>query len=111
MITALIRIFKIIETILSSQTGKPNGAKFSDSLFSHLGDGEESDPGEDDEGHGVEPAADVGEEPEGQAELDRVEDVLDEDKLAHLGDHQVQLVSGALGNGINLLLGDRGLNT
>jgi len=44
--------------------------------FYHLGDGEETNPRQDDEGHGIEPAADVGEEPEGESKLDGVQHVL-----------------------------------
>ncbi len=41
-----------------------------------LWDGEETNPWEDDEGHGIEPAADVGHEPERDSKLDRVQHVL-----------------------------------
>ena len=48
--------------------------------LSHLGDGEEADPGHDGEGHRVEPAAKVGEEPQRQTELEGLDPVLDEEQ-------------------------------
>ena len=50
------------------------------------GQGEEADPGEDDQGHHVEPGADVGEAPEAEDKLDGVEPVLEEEEAAELHD-------------------------
>ena len=36
----------------------------------YLRDGEESNPGHQDQSHGVEPTADVGKDPQGKSELD-----------------------------------------
>ena len=48
----------------------------SKSLKTDLGDGKETDPRENDESHGIEPAPNVGQEPERDSELDRVQHVL-----------------------------------
>ena len=42
----------------------------------YLGDWEKSDPPQDEEGHGVEPTSNVGEDPEWKTKLDGVEHVL-----------------------------------
>ena len=67
------------------------------SSASHLGQSEEPDPRDDDEGHRVEASADVGEEPQAEAELGRVDEILDEEETAQLGQAKVDLVHGAGG--------------
>lgn len=72
----------------------------------NLGDTEDGDPGEDDEGHGVEPGADVGQEPEAGAELDGLEHVLDQEETSQLGEAEVELAADAAGEAVDLVLGD-----
>ena len=64
-----------------------------------LGQGEESDPRKDDEGEGVEPGADVGQEPKAEAELDGVNHALDEEEPAELGQDGVEGGGEAGGHG------------
>ena len=61
-------------------------------LLVELWCGEESNPGNDEEGQHVEPGADVGQQPEGETELDGVDHVLHEEETTKFcGD----LVDGA----------------
>ena len=53
---------------------------------------EQCDPGKDEEGQHVEPGTDVGQQPQGETELDRVHHVLDQEQAAELGG---ELVEGA----------------
>ena len=72
----------------------------------HFGYREGSDPGEDDEGHGVEPGADVGEAPQAQAELDGVDHVVHEEESAQLRRGDGQLLRQGLGHVLEVLRGD-----
>ena len=74
--------------------------------FTNLGNGEESNPREDDESHGVEPAANVGQEPKGDTELDGVQHVFNEEESPELGEGAVHLLGGGGGNALHLLAGD-----
>jgi len=71
-----------------------------------LGKGEGSNPGKDDEGHGVEPGADVGDAPQAEAELDGVHHVVNQEQAAQLGHGRVHLLGDALGVGLHVLRGD-----
>jgi len=51
--------------------------------------GEASYPGQDDQGHHVEPGADVGQAPQAEDELNSVKDALEEEKSAQLHDGRV----------------------
>lgn len=77
----------------------------------YLWDGEESDPGHDDEGHGVEPAADVGQDPEGQTELDGVQHVLDHEEASQLLDGAVHFVGGLASEVVDAFRWDGHVNT
>ena len=95
---------------LSACTNLGNATIFENALpplkQTNLGNGEESNPREDDEGHGVEPAADVGEEPEGDAELDGIQHVLHEEESSELSEGAVDLLGGGGGNALDLVAGD-----
>lgn len=70
-----------------------------------MGNGEESNQADDDRGHGVEPAANEGEDPEGQSRLDHVEQFSTR-KAAELSDAGVDLVRAGVGQIVHLLGGD-----
>lgn len=71
-----------------------------------LGDGEGGDPGEDDEGGGVEPGPDVRQAPQAQPKLDSIDHVLNEEEATELGEGQVQLLGDGGGVGREVLRRD-----
>ena len=77
----------------------------------HLGDREKADPSHDEQGHGVEPTADVGENPEGKTELDGVEHVLHHEEAPQLFQGAVQLLRSPGGVIVHLLRGNSHLTT
>ena len=60
-------------------------------IFSHLWDCEKHDPRKDYESHGVEPAADVGQKPKDEGQLDWVDPILDQEETLQLDRGAVQL--------------------
>ena len=69
--------------------------------------GKEDDPGEDEEGQHVEPGTNVGQEPEGETELDGVNHVLDKKETTKFRGHLVDGpgdTGGHVGDGLG---GDR----
>jgi len=77
------------------------------------GQGEEPEPGHDDQGHHVEPGADVGEAPEAEDELEGVEPVLEEEEAAELHDggvghvhEEARHLGHLLGGDVHLKVGE-----
>lgn len=68
-----------------------------------LRDGEGGDPGEDDEGGGVEPGPDVRQAPQAQTKLDCIDHVLNKEEATELGERQVQLLGDGGGVGREVL--------
>ncbi len=79
--------------------------------ISYLGDGEKSDPSQDDQCHEVHPTSDVGQEPKSQSELDRLDHVVDEEESAKIQYRSVQLVAKAGGHFGNAVFRDCRVNS
>ena len=77
----------------------------------YLGNGEKSDPGHDQQGHCVEPTANVGQDPKRKTELDRVQHVLDHEQTPELFDGAVQLIGGFVGIFVDLVGRNRAIHT
>lgn len=73
----------------------------------YLRDGEESNPGHQDQSHGVEPTADVGKDPQGKSELDWVQHVFYQEETSEFYEAGVHFGRGIVGKRINFVLGNR----
>ena len=83
----------------------PNLAKLCHSIY--LRNGEQSNPGHKDQSHGVKPAANVGKDPQGEAELDGVNHAFDQEKTSELNEAGIQFGRRIVGKRINFVFGNR----
>lgn len=61
-------------------------------------------PTQNNESHSIEPSANVGENPQKDAEFNRIDEILDEEQTAQLGEGAVDMADGDAGNFLHLLL-------
>ena len=73
----------------------------------YLRDGEESNPGHQDQSHGVKPAADVGKDPQRKSKLDWVQHVFYQEETTEFYEAGIQFGRGIVGKRINFVLGNR----
>ena len=76
-------------------------------LSIYLRDGEKSNPGHQDQSHGVKPAADVGKNPQRKSKLDWVQHVLYQEETTEFYEAGIQFGRGIVGKRINFVLGNR----
>ena len=72
----------------------------------YLGNSEKANPGQDDQSHGVEPASDIGQDPQGESKLDRVQHVLHQEEAFEFDQGSVQIGRGFVGKVVHFVLGD-----
>jgi len=61
-------------------------------------------PTQNDESHSIEPSANVGENPQKDAKFNRIDEILDEEQAAQLGEGAVDVADSDAGNLLHLLL-------
>ena len=65
---------------------------------SYLGNGEKANPWHKDQGHSIEPASNVGKDPQGQAKLDRIEHIFNKKETSELQKGSIQFGRSVIGN-------------
>lgn len=61
-------------------------------------------PTQEDQSHAIEPGANVGEDPQNDTELDRVDEILNQKQAPQLGDKAIDMCHSHAGNVLDLLL-------
>ena len=72
-----------------------------------LGQGKQRDKGQDDQSHAIEPGTHVGEDPQNDAELDRIDDILNQKQTPQLGDEAIDMCHSHAGNVLYLFVRQR----
>jgi len=72
----------------------------------YLGNGEKTDPGDEDQGHGIEPASNVGENPQRQTKLDGIKHVLNKKETSEFEKGTVQFGRSVVGEAVHFFLGN-----
>ena len=75
-------------------------------LCAYLGNGEKTDPGDEDQGHGIEPASNVGENPQRQTKLDGIKHVLNKKETSKFEKGTVQFGRSVVGEAVHFFLGN-----
>ena len=75
-------------------------------LCAYLGNGEKSNPGDKDQGHGIEPASNVGENPQRQSKLDGIKHVLNKKETSKFEKGTVQFGRSVVGEAVHFFLGN-----
>ena len=70
----------------------------------YLGNGEKSNPGDEDQGHGIEPASNVGENPQRQTKHDGIKHVFNKKETSEFKKGRVHFGQRIIGKAIHFFL-------